>query len=113
MIAEKWFLLADLVVLLVVGIGAAVILREIWKVDRQVEKHKARAKQLDRERQIILRATDVTIRMQEVIAVGESFEFGSSRSYLHVGSIVATGDYGYARITEHYGGGNFKAVRVL
>jgi heme exporter protein D len=102
----------SLVVLLVVIFLSIPVLMQIRKLDRRIARSRARADRSAQARQIILRATDVHIQMHEVIAVGESFEFGSSRKYLHVGSIVHTGQYGYARITEHHGG-NFKAVRVL
>jgi hypothetical protein len=103
----------SLAVLLIVFIVSIPIMIKIRKLDRQIAESLKQVDRSERAQQIILRSTDVYIKMHEVIPVGESFEFGASGRGLRVGSIVHTGAYGYARITEHQGGGVFKAVRVL
>jgi hypothetical protein len=111
--ADLFVVYGSLALLLVVIFVSIPIMIKIRKLDRQIARDLARAKQSERAQRIILRATDVHVKMLEVIPMGESFEFGASGRGLHVGSIVHTGQYGYARITEHQGGGVFKAVRVL
>lgn len=103
----------SLALLLIVFIVSIPIVIKIRKLDRQIAESRKQVDRFERAQQIVMRSTDVYIKMHEVIPVGESFEFGSSRRGLRVGSIVHTGQYGYARITEHQGSGNFKAVRVL